>query len=106
MFVNQLSSDKAVSLVVLDAQSGYVKYPVKHVVVDYAVDIAIQPYSVAFAGNDIVWVAVAKDFTSADGDFNDDKGYLVSFSLQASGITVTNNLSLPQGSTHGLVPTA
>jgi hypothetical protein len=106
VFVNQLSSDKAVTLVVLDATVGYVKYPVKHVVVDYAVSIATQPYSVAFAGNDVVWVVVSKDFDSATGSYADDKSYLVSFLLEASGITVTNNLSAPSSSTHGLVPNA
>ena len=72
VFVNQLSSDRAVTLVVLDSASGYVKYPVTRVVVDYAVNIEIQPYSVAFAGNDVVWVIVSKSITTTGGSFTDD----------------------------------
>ena len=100
-FVNQLASDKAVTLVVLEAASGSVLYPIKHVVVDYSVNIEIQPNSVAFAGNDVVWVAVTKEFTG--GSYDDFKSYLVSFLLETSGISVTNNLSAPDSSTHSLL---
>jgi hypothetical protein len=77
-------------VVVLDAATGAMKFPVKQIDVTFNTNIRVRNYSMSISGSYNLWLLISSEQTSSGGSFLDDKGYLINLNLEGDAITVTN----------------